>query len=196
MSPLIGNRYEETTDMNPFQVIRNWISPSRVATAIGVLGAIAAFIAALQTNFAPGSPWAESLGKALVAVAAVYKALTTIEKFLDGSQNWDSLMQAGVPKAPGVTVVNQHDAVPSSLADLGPHPDNDQSPEYIGHEITPEDVKARFGTVDPLSAGANQGEAMRGFGGPSTEPPLLADEKDMIVGAPADPAMPLTENED
>jgi cytochrome c oxidase assembly factor CtaG len=86
---------------------RKKVTANRVAAVIALLGAAAAFITTLLTDIAPGTPWAEALGKAGVMVGALLVAMRVIEKFLDGSQNWDSLTEAGVPKADGVTVVHQ-----------------------------------------------------------------------------------------
>lgn len=89
------------------------LPPNRIAIISGVLLSIAAFVASLETSFAPGSPSAEAIAKAGAVIASILTVWRLVEKFLDGAQNWDSLMVAGVPKVRGVSApVQGNDAVP------------------------------------------------------------------------------------
>lgn len=89
------------------------LPPNRIAIISGILLSIAAFVASLQTSFVPGSPSAEALAKAGAVIASILTVWRLVEKFLDGAQNWDSLMVAGVPKVRGVSApVQGNDAAP------------------------------------------------------------------------------------
>ena len=79
------------------------LTPNRIALISGILLAIAGFIATLQTSLVPGSTGAEAAAKAAGIIATVLTVWRLLETFLKGSQNWDSLMVAGVPKETGVT---------------------------------------------------------------------------------------------
>lgn len=81
-----------------FAKIREAFPANRVAFYLGILGAAGVALTTFQTSLVPGSPPAEAIAKAVVLLATVYKFGTMIEKFLEGSQNFDSLVIAGVPK--------------------------------------------------------------------------------------------------
>src|SRR4051794_35601289 len=83
--------------------LREVFSPNRVALISGILLAAAAFVATLQTSLVAGSPGAEAVAKAAGVIASILTVWRLLEKFLDGAQNWDSLMVAGVPKVKGVS---------------------------------------------------------------------------------------------
>jgi hypothetical protein len=78
------------------------ITANRVAALTGIVLAVIAFLTTLQSSFIPGSPAGEAIAKALVMLTSVLTVLRIVDKFLDGSQNWDSLLMAGVPKVTGV----------------------------------------------------------------------------------------------
>jgi hypothetical protein len=85
--------------------IKQVFTPNRIAAISGILAAIAAFVTTLETNLVPGSPATEAIAKGSVMLSAVAAVWGIIVKFMEGSQNWDSLSEAGVPKASGMTVV-------------------------------------------------------------------------------------------
>lgn len=83
--------------------LRELLPANRVAALIGVLTSIGVFLTTLLTSFVPGSPGAEAIGKAIVMLGSVIAVLRIVDKFLEGAQNFDSLMLAGVPKVKGVS---------------------------------------------------------------------------------------------
>jgi hypothetical protein len=87
-----------------FGKLRDMLPANRIAALSGVIVSIGAFLVTLQTSFAPGSPTGELIAKGVVMLGSVLAVLKIIDKFLDGAQNYDSLMHAGVPKVPGVTM--------------------------------------------------------------------------------------------
>jgi hypothetical protein len=114
---------------NLIQKLRELLPANRVAVLVGVLLAVAAFVADLNTSLVPGSPGAEAIGKALIAIAAIVKALRLFEKFMEGSQNWDSLLVSGAPKNASVVTVNNGD----DTAD--PHADDEATPEQLDEQV-------------------------------------------------------------
>lgn len=142
-----------------FDKIRSIFTANRVAAFITLVGAVAAFIASLETSLVPGSPAAEALGKAGGMIASLLVGLRVVEKFLEGSQNWDSLMQAGVPKAPGVTVVQATN-------------------EFNGD--TPDDDFVELGVVPMSGPGADDPDALAGFRDDSDD--MQSDAEDANEG--------------
>jgi hypothetical protein len=98
-----------------FTKLREVLPANRVAFILGLVGVVTTALVTFQTSLVPGSPAEESIGKALIILASVYKGITLVEKFLDGSQNMDSLIVAGVPKEPGVVA---KEATPQTIEDL------------------------------------------------------------------------------
>lgn len=135
----------------------NAFPPNRIFALIGFIAAIAGALASLQTNFAPGSPAAEAISKAIAFLASVGAALAIIIKVLDGFQNWDSLMEAGVPK--GTTVINANNVVKkpgrSSWGADAPSEDIVYANVGAGVPLTPEQQAQRtqgFGEDEPPAA--------------------------------------------
>lgn len=153
--------------------IREWFPANRVIALIGLLTAIGVVIASFQTSLVPGSPAAEALGKAAGVVAGVITALGIVNKFLEGSQNMDSLMISGVPKTPGVTVVQNTTATDMDTGavteaqvlqyDDDPAIDHPEVPEY---------------TDEDRARGFEMGTTHE----PSTDPPLLEGEDAQAIG--------------
>lgn len=83
-----------------FSKLRALLPANRIAALIGVATSIAAFLVTLQTSFIPGSPAAEAIAKATVMLGSIAGALKIIDKFLDGSQQWDALLLAGADPDP------------------------------------------------------------------------------------------------
>lgn len=145
--------------------LRELLPANRVALYLGLLGAVAAFIASVQTSFIPGSPPAEALSKAAGAVASIVMALKLIDRFLDGAQNWDSIQATGAPKVPGVTVVNN--------AAIGDTIDVD-TPDYIGPEdAAPVPNAPEEHPMYEQELGGTASERLAGFDRPTPE-----DEKE------------------
>lgn len=107
-----------------FEKLRDLLPANRVALLLGLLGSVAAFITSLQTNLVAGSPAAEALGKAAGAVASIVMALKLVDKFLDGAQNFDTLLLSGAPKVSGVTVPPPNAAADDTV-DI-------ETPDYVG----------------------------------------------------------------
>lgn len=82
--------------------LRELLPANRVATIVGVVLAFVTFLTTIQTSFIPGSPGAEAIAKGIVLLGTVISALRLLEKFLEGSQNWDSLLISGQPKSGGL----------------------------------------------------------------------------------------------
>jgi hypothetical protein len=76
--------------------LRGLLPANRIVALIGLAGAAAAFIASIQTSLVPGSPAAEACAKAAAAIVAVVAFLRIVQKFLDGSQQWDALTAGGI----------------------------------------------------------------------------------------------------
>lgn len=87
-----------------FVKLRDMLPANRIAALSGVVVSIIAFLVTMQTSFAPGSPTGELIAKGAVMLGSVLAVLKIIDKFLDGAQNWDTLMHAGIPKVQGATV--------------------------------------------------------------------------------------------
>lgn len=93
-----------------FSKIRAALPANRIAAIVAVLIGIGTII----TTFVADSGLAGTkTGDAIVAgvglLGSLVLILKTVDKFLEGAQNWDSLMVAGVPKggsADAVGVVN------------------------------------------------------------------------------------------
>lgn len=129
--------------------IRNLLRPNRVAFVVGLIGAILTALVTFQTSLVPGSPGEEAIAKGVIILAAVYKGITLVEKFLDGSQNWDSLLVSGLPKNAqvGTVVVNKSHDFPLGNTDDGSLEHDDPFPD---REITEQDNVRAFGTTEPL----------------------------------------------
>lgn len=145
--------------------MRDIFTPNRVALISGILLAAAAFVATLQTSLVAGSPGAEAAAKAAGVIASIITVWRLLEKFLDGSQNWDSLMVAGVPKTPGVSAPVQGNE------ELGVE---DEDPEMTG-ELTAEGMEmydSEAGTV-PVEGEA---AALESMPPPRSVPPTIYDQ--------------------
>lgn len=124
-----------------FDKIREVLPANRVAAIVGFLTLVGAGLVTLQTSFVPGTSGAEAIGKAIVILGVLVKAGQIVTKFLEGSQNIDSLLIAGVPKAPGVTVVQ------NATIEADPEPEDPEG-------VIPED-----GEADPAFKRAAEADA-------------------------------------
>jgi hypothetical protein len=79
---------------------------NRIAAITGFLTSILAALVALKTSFLPGSPGEEAIAKAIVITGSLLAAWKIVDKFLEGAQNWDSLLLSGQPKNSGGSLVN------------------------------------------------------------------------------------------
>jgi hypothetical protein len=139
-----------------FTKLRETFSANRMAALLGLVLAASAFLATLQSSFIPGSPAAEAIGKAIVMLGSVAMAIKVLDKFLDGSQNWDSLMVAGVPK--NAQVVAPPNAPGIESLDGEGDTFDDEEVEFVG-------VDERQVLLD----GSEEYEQMRGFEGDSED---------------------------
>jgi hypothetical protein len=161
--------------------LKEWLPANRVVALIGMFTAIGVVIASFQTSLVPGSPAAEALGKAAGVVAGVVTMLGIVYKFMDGSQNWDSLMLSGAPKVKGVTVVANTTATDMDTGAVteaqilsydDPGVDHPEVPEF-----TDEDRARGFGvpggnTSVSASPPLLDGESEADIGKDSGDPPL------------------------
>jgi hypothetical protein len=74
--------------------LRGLVTANRVIALIGLVGSAGAFLVAIQTSLIPGSPAAEAVAKAVVALGSVASFLKIVDRFLEGSQAWDALTAA------------------------------------------------------------------------------------------------------
>lgn len=112
--------------------VKALISPERVALATGLVVSATAFLASIQTSLVPGSPPAEAVAKAIVALGAVAGAIKLIDKFLDGAQQWNVLVAD--PNS-AVNIVGSE----TDLLTLPDHPDNPDMPNWQIEERDLED---------------------------------------------------------
>jgi hypothetical protein len=120
-----------------FSKIRTALPANRIAAIVAVLIGLGTII----TTFVADSGLAGTkVGDAVVAgvglLGSLVLILKTVDKFLEGAQNWDSLMVAGVPKVSNAPVA----ALPSPQGDLTDAPlgatDGDaEAPTNIGAVI-------------------------------------------------------------
>jgi hypothetical protein len=141
--------------------LREVFSPNRVALISGILLAAAAFVATLQTSLVAGSPGAEAVAKAAGVIASILTVWRLLEKFLDGAQNWDSLMVAGVPKVRGVSAPVQGNDDDDVLAD--------EDAEVTG-ELTAEGMTMYGSEVDE--------KELTEIPQPRSVPPTLAEQEE------------------
>lgn len=105
-----------------FTKIRKALPANRVAAIIAVLTGLGTIV----TTFVADSGLSGSkVGDAIVAgvglLGGLILILKTVDKFLEGAQNWDSLMVAGQPKGgtpDAVAVANANDAATPAVGDL------------------------------------------------------------------------------
>jgi hypothetical protein len=69
--------------------LRGLVTANRVIALIGLVGSAGAFLVAIQTSLIPGSPAAEAVAKAVVALGSVASFLKIVD-----SQAWDALTAA------------------------------------------------------------------------------------------------------
>lgn len=108
--------------------IKSIFTVNRLVALAAFIGSVVAALAALKTNFAPGSPADEAIAKAIAFLGSVVAGIAVVLKFMSGSQNWDSLQVAGVPKVPGATVVHGDDITHQHVLPPGPQIPSVQSP--------------------------------------------------------------------
>jgi hypothetical protein len=165
--------------------LREWLPANRVVALIGMFTAIGVVIASFQTSLVAGSPAAEAVAKAAGVVAGIITMLGIVLKFLEGSQNIDSLTIAGVPKVPGATVVQSTTATDMDTgavleADILAHDNDGDGDPATGHpdvpEFTDEDRARGFGVGSHSSVSASppllEGETEADIGKDSGDPPL------------------------
>lgn len=135
--------------------LRELLPANRVAAIVGVLLAITAFVADLQTSLVPGSSGAEAIGKSLIAIAAIIKVLRIVEKFMDGSQNWDTLLLSGQPKGgSGLVSAEANIDAPATTPDADPATANEWELYGTGEAPpTEEALKADFPEDAPSDVG-------------------------------------------
>ncbi len=71
--------------------LKELLPANRIAVIVGALLGIVIVLTSLATNFAPGSPEFNAIGKALGVIAGTIAILKTITVFLYGSQKWDEI---------------------------------------------------------------------------------------------------------
>lgn len=168
--------------------LRELLPANRLVALIGLLTAIGVVIASFQTSLVPGSPAAEALAKAAGVVAGIVTVLGIVLKFMDGSQNWDSLMLSGAPKVTGVTVVANSTVTDTDTGEVS-------EAEILAHS------DAAWEGAEQGAVPASEMDRYAGFERragvqpePSTTPPLLPGEDAGNIGKNAgDPPLRPTE---
>lgn len=153
-----------------FTKLRELLPANRVAFFTGLLGSVVVAVTAFQTDFVSsaaaneptGVAIAEGTGKAIVILGVIVKGINLVEKFLEGSQNWDSLLMSGTPNQPGATPA----ARTTNVFETG------ESNDRVIRAVEDYDA-ARM-------AGFHGDEDVE-----SDEAPLLEDEQDLDIGADA-----------
>lgn len=134
---------------------------NRIATLTAVLGAIGAFLATLLGAFE------NEYVRGAVAVAALGLGGVVVWKFLEGSQNFDALQIAGVPKNTQVVAPpNPPGELTNTLQYAGQAGEDtrDREVEYLG-EVDANDRLAGFGgdeSYEPPEPESREGTASAG----------------------------------
>lgn len=68
---------------------------NRIALIVGLCLSTMAFLTSINESLVPGSPSSEAVSKAIMALGSVAAAAAMLLKFLDGSQKYDALIEAG-----------------------------------------------------------------------------------------------------